>query len=118
MSRRLASIPGASQVRKELLTETLAYYRGFIQDAMHDESLYQDVGDAYLQIGRIHEQMGEIEQACAAYDSACDTFRKFRRHDSDRQSALWLAQSLNNRGLMRAELGQTGSWAAGRDSGD
>ena len=43
LAERLATVPGASAVRRELLEETLRYYRDFVAEAKNDPELRSDL---------------------------------------------------------------------------
>lgn len=108
MSERLASVPGAEEVRREILRETLKYYARFITQARRDPSLKGDVGLALLKSGGIHEQLGAVAEASEAYDQAIEALRivsasPARSVARDRD----LARGWNNRGLLRSRLGRT-----------
>jgi serine/threonine protein kinase/Flp pilus assembly protein TadD len=69
-AERLAEVPGAEQARRELLDETLKYYRRFVEQAGDDPALRADLAMTYGKIGTLNDQMGLTAEAIAAHSSA------------------------------------------------
>lgn len=107
LAERLADIPGAEHVRRELLEDTLAYYRGFIEQAGKDPQLRADLAMTYTKVGSIAGEIGSTAEAIAAYRNAEAIFVKLagggpeaaghRRH---------LALCRNNLGLLLRRSGE------------
>ena len=51
LAERLADVPGADQVRKELLQQTLQYYCDFVEQAKENPALRADLALTYSKIG-------------------------------------------------------------------
>ncbi len=84
LAERLADIPGASHVRRELLTETIQYYRDFIDQAQDDPTLRADLALTYSKIATLLGQSGSTSAAIeAAPDRALDVRQAGRRRAGD-----------------------------------
>lgn len=70
LAERLADIPGAEQVRRELLQETLGYYHEFVTLADQDPALQADLAMTYTKIGTIAGEIGAPADAVSAYRDA------------------------------------------------
>ncbi len=108
LAEQLAGVPGAEQLRYELLNDTLDYYRGFIEHAGDDPALRSDLAFTHFKAATIAEQIGDKKEALAAYQ---DARRVFARLASD-----WpedptyrgdLALCYNNLGLLSSGGGDT-----------
>jgi tetratricopeptide (TPR) repeat protein/tRNA A-37 threonylcarbamoyl transferase component Bud32 len=64
---RLAGVPQAEQVRRELLGEALAFYRGFLREKADDPELIRETARAYRRVGDIERLLGEHAEAEQAY---------------------------------------------------
>lgn len=62
--------PGMQPLRKQLLTQALAYYEAFLQQRADDRSLKAEVAAAWFRVGFIREVLGSANDAVEAYDSA------------------------------------------------
>jgi eukaryotic-like serine/threonine-protein kinase len=60
---RLFSEPGMQDVRKELLSSALGYYREFVKSQSDDPSAKVDLMRAYARLGRITKKIGSVEDA-------------------------------------------------------
>ena len=67
LAERLADVPGAAHVRRELLDETLAYYERFVEQAAGDPALCADLALTYAKIGTVTDQVGSSDEAIAAH---------------------------------------------------
>lgn len=76
MAQRLVDVPGAEQVRQDLLRETLGYYQRFIEQARDDASLQADLGVTYNKIGKITAEIGSTEEAIKAHENAAAIFER------------------------------------------
>jgi serine/threonine protein kinase/tetratricopeptide (TPR) repeat protein len=106
LAERLADIPGASHVRHELLTETIQYYRDFIDQAQGDPGLRADLALTYSKIATLLDERGSANEAIDAFDTASSMYtrlvadepgvREHRRH----LALCWnnLARALARRG--------------------
>lgn len=109
MSERLANVPGAEGIRREIIQETLRYYDSFVSQAREDAALKRDVASALLKSGSLLEQLGDTQGAIRSYDQSIAAFEDFVRvargpvGDARRE---W-GHALNNRGLLQARTGQS-----------
>ncbi len=108
VAERLADVPGASQVRKELLQETLRYYRGFAERAEENHALRADVALTYNKIGTLTAEIGSGEDAITAHENASRIFEQLAT-DNPREPdyRCRLAVSRNNLGLALSRCGHT-----------
>jgi tetratricopeptide (TPR) repeat protein/tRNA A-37 threonylcarbamoyl transferase component Bud32 len=106
VAERLANVPGAEGVRKELLSETLRYYREFAQESEDEPALHADLALTYSKIGYLSDQLGSIRDAEVAYQ---DALRILERLVHDRLSvsehARGLALCCNNLGQVLEKRG-------------
>ncbi len=109
MSERLAAVPGAEGVRREMLQETLHYYADFIGQAREDSKLQADVANALLKSGSLQEQLGDVHGAEHSYDQAEAALQTVLTKENTTQPSVHrdLARVWNNRGLLRAREGRT-----------
>jgi serine/threonine protein kinase len=108
LAERLAEVPGAEQVRKDLLRETLRYYSNFVDQAKENPSLRADLAMTYSKIGTLTAEIGSIDEAILAHQSAIRLFERlaadnprkveYRRH---------VAVSQNNLALVLSRAGRT-----------
>ena len=108
LAEQLADVPGAEQLRYELLNDTLDYYRGFIEHAGDDPALRSDLAITHFKAATITEQIGDKNKARAAYE---DARRMFARLAADRPEVPTyrgdLALCYNNLGLLSSGSGDT-----------
>jgi len=76
LAERLAAVPGAEHVRRELLAETLGYYRAFVQQAEHDPTLRADLALTHGKMGTLLHEIGSTDEAITAHQHAANLFRK------------------------------------------
>jgi serine/threonine protein kinase/Flp pilus assembly protein TadD len=108
LAERLAEVPGAEQVRKDLLRETLRYYSNFVAQAKDNPSLRADLAMTYSKIGTLTAEIGSLDEAIHAHQSAIRLFQQlaadnpgnvaYRRH---------VAVSQNNLALVLSRAGRT-----------
>ncbi len=72
VAQQLADVPGAEQVRRELLDDTLAYYEQFVDEARDDPALRADLALTYSKIGAVRGEMGASDDALRAYRHALE----------------------------------------------
>ena len=58
LSDRLLEIPGADVVRRDVLIETLAYYRKFVAESAGDPQLKHELALAHFKSGLIASRLG------------------------------------------------------------
>ncbi len=107
-AERLGEIPGTESLRRELLGDTLRYYRQFIQRAGQDPRLQTGLAVAYFKSAELLERLGDQSEALQSYERAATVFHELSGHsaatDDTRKK---LAMCYNNIGLLRANRGET-----------
>ncbi|MGA2030743.1 MAG: serine/threonine-protein kinase [Thermoguttaceae bacterium] len=108
LAERLADVPGAESVRRDLLQETLRYYRGFVDQAKENRVLRADLALTYNKIGTLTAEIGSTDEAVEAQQSAARLFEQLaadnpREPDYRRR----LAVSQNNLALVLSRSGRT-----------
>lgn len=84
ISRQLATIPGAEAARREVLHDTLRYYRNFMSQAERNSARQHDVALTYMKLGRIAEQLDALEEAREAYERSEFLWRSIDPNHSER----------------------------------
>ena len=108
LAERLAEVPGADQVRKELLRETLRYYTSFVEQAKDDPALRADLALTYSKIGTLTGEIGSTEQAVEAHENAIRLFEQLAASNpGERSYRRRLAVAQNNLALMLSRSGRT-----------
>jgi serine/threonine protein kinase/tetratricopeptide (TPR) repeat protein len=103
LSDRLEEIPGAESVRRDLLLETLSYYRQFAADARNDPQLREQTALAHFKSAAIAAKLGAINDAIKEYESSQKVFAELlHASPSSSQARAQLALSHNNLGLLYA----------------
>ncbi|REK15730.1 MAG: serine/threonine protein kinase [Planctomycetota bacterium] len=67
---RLAEVPGAESVRRELLADTLEYYETFVEQAGDDPALRAELATTQGKIGALNDQLGLRDEAIDAHRKA------------------------------------------------
>jgi serine/threonine protein kinase/Tfp pilus assembly protein PilF len=101
----LAEIPGAENVRRQLLNQALTYYRKFAAGAAANPSVCAETAAAYYRCGQISEQLGDDEGALAAYQDARQCWTARKSQDA-LESLRPLALCENNLGLIHLRAGR------------
>jgi serine/threonine protein kinase/tetratricopeptide (TPR) repeat protein len=70
VSDRLVAVPGTEPIRRQLLDDTLDFYREFIKQAAGDPKLQHELALAYFKSGVIEAKLGDTPQAVAEYTRA------------------------------------------------
>jgi serine/threonine protein kinase/tetratricopeptide (TPR) repeat protein len=108
LSDKLAEYPGAEGVRRDLLLDTLAYYRQFAKDAGDDPQLRQETAVAHFKSGAIAAKLGAVSDAILEYETAQKLFQQLADDDATRTEPLaQLALTHNNLGLLFADRSDT-----------
>jgi tetratricopeptide (TPR) repeat protein/tRNA A-37 threonylcarbamoyl transferase component Bud32 len=106
-AERLAEVPGATGVRRELLEETLGYYRRFVEQAGDDPTLRAELATTLGKIGALNDQMGLTDEALEAHDKAIALLEQLK---AEQPAAADYAQRLavcrNNLGLTLSRAGR------------
>lgn len=97
VAAQLREVPGAEAIRAELLTDTLAYYEGFIQDANHSHELVTEVAATRLELARLYALDDRAELAMQQYSRMLQALQ-----DSDEPSGLLVrAQAANELSVLQ-----------------
>ena len=107
VSEQLAAIPGAENIRHELLTETQNYYEFFLTQS-DDEALRRDRSMGLTRAANIAEQLGQREQALALYAEARTNLQAMiDEFPGELEFRREYARCLNNEGVLLRRLGRT-----------
>jgi tetratricopeptide (TPR) repeat protein len=110
MAERLAEIPAASGVRRQLLEETLIYYQQYAANAQNSPDLRRSLALTMGKIGELHGELGNTELAIAALRDSESAFHALvGGNTSDAKALSEWATSLNNLGQA---LHRQGDWPA------
>jgi serine/threonine protein kinase/Tfp pilus assembly protein PilF len=106
-AERLKGLPGAEPIRQELLTDTLKYYRGFIQHAGDDPTVRDVLATTWSKAAAINERVGNKGDAVEDLRRAAAIFRELAEAQSDepKYRADW-ALCQNNLGALLGSLGK------------
>lgn len=103
---RLAEIPGAEPVRRQLLVDTLQYYRAFVAEAAGDPALRHDLAIAHFKSGVLAARLGATADAVAEYQAAQQILGELvAANPADAELESQLALAHNNLGLLLAARG-------------
>src|SRR5262245_16082585 len=79
---KLRDIPGAQEIRKELLESALTYYERFLRERGQDTTLRAELAEAHLRIGLLTSALGYNSRAAeAACRRALVIYREMLRED-------------------------------------
>ena len=107
-AERLGEIPGTESLRRELLGDTLRYYRQFIQRAGQDPSLQNGLAVAHFKSAELLERLGDQSEALQSYERAAAVLTTLSGHSAATDhTRTKLAMCYNNIGLLRANRGET-----------
>lgn len=70
LSERLAQVPGAEQVRHDLLVGATEHYRRVIESTQNDPSQRADLAIAYGRLASLLDEVGTAEESLAAHKQA------------------------------------------------
>ena len=97
LSERLANVPGAAPIRRDLLRQTLEYYRELVAQAKGNPALRGDLAVTYSKIGGLAAEIGSSDEAIAAGNQAIAIFRELMAENpGDFDSRRRLAVCENN----------------------
>lgn len=100
ISKQLAVVPGAESTRREILQDTLRYYRSFMDQAERNPTRQREVALTYIKLGRVAEQMEAFEEAVEAYQRSENLWQSIAPNDAER------ALNANTLGLLLTKLGR------------
>ena len=108
VSERLAKVPGATEIRKDILRQTLGYLRNFAAQAKDNPELRADLALTYSKIGTLSAEIGSPAETIAADKEAIQLFRSLADADPrDTNCRQRLGVCQNNLGLALARSGKT-----------
>jgi hypothetical protein len=105
LAERLADVPGAQKVRRDLLQELLHYYRGFVEQASENQALRGDLALTYNKIGRLAAEIGSTDEAIEAYQHATRLYAQLAAEnpgEPDHRRGLGVSQNNLARVLQRS----------------
>ena len=104
VANRLAEIPEAQPLRREVLAQTLSYYEEFISNASHDAALDDEVAQTKLQVARVVRQFGNFEDSASAYRVAIEALKACAPNASHRAYHVW-TMAVNELAMLHCEHG-------------
>jgi len=108
VSERLANVPGAVQIRQDLLRRTVGYYRSFVEQTKDNPELRADLALTYSKIGTLSAEIGSSSDALDADRQAIKLFQELAAthpRNTDYRRRLGVCQ--NNLALVLARSGKT-----------
>jgi eukaryotic-like serine/threonine-protein kinase len=96
VAEQLSEVPGAAQVRGELLRETLRYYASFADQAKQNPALRADLALTYSKIGVLNTAIGSNDEAIEAHQNAIRLFEELAAgnpHEPDYRRRLAICQN-------------------------
>lgn len=107
LAEKLAHVSGAEELRREVLQDTLAYYRDFVEEAADDPVLQDDLALTYSKIGTLTDEIGSTDEAIQSHKMAIALFRKLVGEEPDNaQYKRRLAMCQNNLALTLRRAGR------------
>jgi serine/threonine-protein kinase len=89
---RLLDVPGLQPLRKELLDAALRYYQDFVTRRAGDETVQEELADAYYRVAMITAQIGSEGETLAAYRKSLEVRERLTRaHPGDAHHLTELA---------------------------
>jgi serine/threonine protein kinase/Tfp pilus assembly protein PilF len=107
-AERLSDVPGADQVRSELLQDTLGYYLRFVDQAEGDVAVQADLALTYNKIGTLAGEVGSTGEAVEAHENARRLFEQLvadHPHEDEYRARLGVCR--NNLALVLRRTGRT-----------
>lgn len=83
LTEQLALVPGTEHIRQAILTDTIRYYRSFIDQSEDNSEIHSDLATALNKIALLTEHVGSTEDALAAHKEALNAFQKLCREQPD-----------------------------------
>jgi tetratricopeptide (TPR) repeat protein len=103
-NERLADVPQATPVRRELLLEARQLYQSLLLQKSADPKMRVRLGTIHGQLGNAQASLGQTEDALASMDSAAQIFRALSAEYPDQLDYLrQLAASYRARGAVLAK---------------
>jgi serine/threonine protein kinase len=106
MADRLTETPGTEPMRRQLLADTLRYYRAFVAQAANDPTLRHELALAHFKSGVIAAKLGDSDQAASEYREAAKLLAALAEaNHNDPELAGQLALVNNNLAMISADHG-------------
>ncbi len=107
LGERLADIPGAEGIRRQLYEQSIHFYRRYAERAEHDPALARELAVTYNKIASLSTKVGNQQQALRFHQDAERLVERLvNAHPGDVAYARDLALCQNNIGLALSELGR------------
>ena len=107
LAERLEEVPGAEEVRRELLQETCEYYRHFVEEASGDPALRGDLAVAYGKLATLLGEAGSDSEALTAQQMSVKLFLELvADQPKSLENQKGLALSQNNLAIQLARQSQ------------
>ena len=104
-SRQLERLPGSESIRKELLQDTLNYYKQFIANGQDNPDLQLELAMASFKAAEISRRLGRSEEAYDLFSSASGRFAALDAGNGNPQHLQHRATCLNELGLLEIQRG-------------
>lgn len=104
VSPRLADIPEAGSIRREVLRDTLHYYQAFVDQVADNPMRQRDLAETQMNVAAIADQLGAPEESIRAYQQAAAVLGKLPNSRAE-EALCW-----NNLGGLWKRCGQP-EWA-------
>ncbi len=89
MGSRLAGVPRAQEVQRDLLEDALEFHTQFLATRSDDPSLRYETALAQLRVGRIHAKLGSVDRALSHYETACQQLTALLIDQPQHRDAEW-----------------------------
>jgi serine/threonine protein kinase/tetratricopeptide (TPR) repeat protein len=106
LSDRLAVLPGAESLRRELLEDTLGYYRQFLSTVGEDALLQGELAATHFKSAAIAERLGDLHSARKSYRLAVECWRSLSARSAEQQQRSALAVGIAHLARVEGALGQ------------
>jgi serine/threonine protein kinase/tetratricopeptide (TPR) repeat protein len=104
----LAHVPGAAEVRKDVLRKTLGFYRSFLEQAKDNPGLQAELAQTYNKIGKLYAETGAANDAIDADKKAIRIYKALAEDNpSNTDYPQGAAVCENNLGLALAAANKT-----------
>ena len=100
-AERLAEIPGADGVRRQLLAETLQYHRSFVAHADRDPELRRELALTQYKIGVLSGQLNDLDESITALRESVRIYTVVAEESPD-DLTVHLERSVSRSALARA----------------
>ncbi|HRX78027.1 MAG: serine/threonine protein kinase [Planctomycetaceae bacterium] len=88
MSERLARIPAATEVRGEMLEESLRFYEDLARYAHSDPTLQRDAATAAFKAAAVAEKLGHLPRAAELYEVSRQRFKSLATTETEDRDAI------------------------------